>query len=572
VKSPLQLRLAALAFGASLLLLGAVVHGGGVEAGAARASHAWAGAALSVALQLVVFSVLAREIRSRRRAELALGRERTVLRSVLDSIADGVVVVDEQGRFLLFNPAAEKIVGMGATDAKPSEWSDRYGAFLPDGVTPFPPEELPLARAMRGETVRDVEVVVRNAAVPQGVAILHSAAPVLGEDGRAHGGVVVLRDVTARKQAEQDLRAYAEEVSDLYHRAPCGYHSLDEHGAYVRVNDAELRWLGYAREEVLGRCILEFLTPESRSLFQRNFPRFRSLGRVSDLEFEMVRKDGSTFTVLLGATAEYGPDGRFLASRSAMIDITERKRAEQGVREARDAAEAANRELEAFSYSVSHDLRAPLRAIDGFSQALLEDCADRLGAQGRDHLQRVRAGAQRMGRLIDDLLALSRIHRAELKRESVDLSALAREVGEALSRAEPERAVELRVEDRITTTGDPGLLRVVLENLIGNAWKFTRPKGGARIEFGSEIHDGVPVYFVRDNGAGFDMAYVAKLFGPFQRLHSGRDFEGTGIGLATVARVVRRHGGRVWAEAFVQGGATFRFTLAAEPGQQRRAA
>lgn len=224
--------------------------------------------------------------------------------------------------------------------------------------------------------------------------------------------------------------------------------------------------------------------------------------------------------------------------------------------------QAANRELEAFSYSVSHDLRAPLRSIDGFSQAVLEDYADRLDDQGREYLNRVRAATQHMGHLIDDLIKLARVARAEMHRETVDLSVLAGDVLAALQKSEPTRHVECRIEHGVTGAGDARLLRVVLDNLLGNAWKFTGKQAHARIEFGSlpQGADG-PAYFVRDNGAGFDMTYADKLFGAFQRLHTSHEFPGTGVGLATVQRIVHRHGGQVWAEGAVGKGATFHFTL-----------
>jgi signal transduction histidine kinase len=241
-----------------------------------------------------------------------------------------------------------------------------------------------------------------------------------------------------------------------------------------------------------------------------------------------------------------------------------KSRAEQAFRRIAERTaqlELANTELEAFSYSVSHDLRAPLRSIDGFSLALLEDCADKLEADGKKYLQNVRQSAQQMARLIDDLLALSRVTRTELRRERMDLTALARAVLSRLQRNEPERKVDVVVSDALMADGDPQLLSVALENLIGNAWKFTGKRSAARIELGAQMNGGRRAYFVRDNGAGFDMAYSDKLFGVFQRLHSATEFEGTGVGLATVQRIVRRHGGRIWAEGEVGRGATFFFTL-----------
>jgi light-regulated signal transduction histidine kinase (bacteriophytochrome) len=235
--------------------------------------------------------------------------------------------------------------------------------------------------------------------------------------------------------------------------------------------------------------------------------------------------------------------------------------ANANLQQAKAATEAVNRELEAFSYSVAHDLRAPLRSIDGFSLALLEDCADVLDDAGKQHLRFVREAAQDMAALIDGLLSLSRVTRSELRREMVDLAELARSILAQFRRVTPDRDVETVVAEELAAEGDARLLRGLLENLLGNAWKFTGRRATARIEVGLTQSGGERTYFVRDNGAGFDMAYAGKLFGTFQRLHLSSEFEGSGIGLATVQRIVHRHGGRVWAESAVGRGATFYFTL-----------
>ena len=282
----------------------------------------------------------------------------------------------------------------------------------------------------------------------------------------------------------------------------------------------------------------------------------------------------------------YVPPDEFLRPNRPSAEVSrmlaaigDRERAENDLRDLRDRLqdlvrertaelELVNKELEAFSYSVSHDLRAPLRAMDGFGAALLEDCGERLDERGRDYLARIRGASRRMGQLIEDLLRLSRISRAEMRRERVDLGDLARTVLDDLRSGATGRSVRTVVAPDLIARGDPDLLRILMENLLSNAWKFTARNEDATIEFGTEILDGERVFLVRDDGAGFDMKYASQLFAPFQRLHAAGEFPGTGIGLATVQRIVHRHGGRIWAEAASGRGVTFRFTLG-EGGKDR---
>lgn len=244
-------------------------------------------------------------------------------------------------------------------------------------------------------------------------------------------------------------------------------------------------------------------------------------------------------------------------------EIIERKRLEEELRKHQVQLEAAMKELETFSYSVSHDLRAPLRGIGGFSQALLEDYAGQLDTQGQDYLRRVRAASQHMERLIDDMLRLARLTRSEIRRTMVDLSALAQSIAGELQQTQPQRQVEFVIAPGLMVKADENLMRIMLTNLLGNAWKFSSKHPTARIELGVKQSEGETIYFVRDDGAGFDMTYAGKLFGVFQRMHSEAEFEGSGVGLATVQRIIHRHGGRIWAESALEQGATFYFTLPA---------
>ena len=274
-----------------------------------------------------------------------------------------------------------------------------------------------------------------------------------------------------------------------------------------------------------------------------------------------------TFVYSIGKTRvdtgipRYDANGEFLGYIGSCIDISDRRQAEVQIRQYTAELEASNRELEAFAYSVSHDLRAPLRAIDGFSKALLDEYGDTFDEAGKGYFERIRKNVAQMGQLIDDLLSLSRVARAEVRYTTVNLSVLAQELMDELQASEPERQVEVVITPNAIVSADATLMRLVLTNLLYNAWKFTSRHPTARIEFGMHYPEGQPTYFVRDDGAGFNIAYAKKLFGVFQRLHTIHEFPGTGIGLATVQRAIHRHGGSVWAEGRVEQGAAFYFTL-----------
>jgi len=338
----------------------------------------------------------------------------------------------------------------------------------------------------------------------------------------------------------------------------------DMQGFFRRVNPAFTATLGYNTRELLTRPFLDFVHPDDVAA---TVAEVEKLGQgVPAINFEnRYRCADGTWRWLSWTTRPVPSEGMLYATAR---DVTDRKRADDEIavlnahlREQAAALRDSNKELETFCYSVSHDLRAPLRSIDGFSQVLLEDHHEQLDDDGKDALQRVRRAAATMGELIDALLSLSRVTRAERRIQRVDLSALAHAIAMQLREAQPERGADFVIASGVVVNGDPALLQALLTNLMGNAWKYSQPRAIARIEFGSVDQNGERVYFVRDNGVGFDMAYVDKLFGAFQRLHRATDFAGTGIGLATVQRIAHRHGGRAWAEGAVDKGATFYFTV-----------
>lgn len=337
---------------------------------------------------------------------------------------------------------------------------------------------------------------------------------------------------------------------------------LDPDGRVASWNAGAERFKGYRAEEILGQHFSRFYLPEdvSNGKPAAELEAARRDGRVED-EGWRVRKDGTTFWADVVITALRDERGQLRGFGKVTRDLTERRRAEEELRLRNLQLENANKELESFSYSVSHDLRAPLRAIDGFSLALLEDCGAALDEDGKQHLARIRSAASKMSLLIDDMLNLARISRSHMVRDTVNLSRLAQEILQDLRGSDPERKVSVSITPDLLVSGDRNLLRIALQNLLGNAWKFTSSRATAHIEFGREVDGSQAAFFVKDNGAGFDMQYVDKLFGVFQRLHPDGEYPGTGVGLATVQRIIRRHGGSVWAKAEPEQGATFYFVL-----------
>jgi len=366
------------------------------------------------------------------------------------------------------------------------------------------------------------------------------------------------------RERTAELEATTRELADLYDNAPCGYHSVDADGKLVRMNATWLAWLGYRRDEVVGKLHhADIMTPESGERYRTTlFPQFRENGLLKEAEVEYVRKDGTTFPALVSGSCLRDAHGNFVMSRATVTDITEHKRVHAELHELNLRLQSANKELESFSYSVSHDLRAPLRAVDGYALMLEEDYAAKLDDEGRRLLGVVREGAAQMGRLIDDLLHFSQVGRKPIARDRFGMDALVREVVAAL--VGPEAKTRVEIGELPAVESDRALLKQVWTNLVSNAVKYSGKSERPIVKIGAQREGGEQIYWVRDNGAGFDMRYYGKLFGVFQRLHRADEFEGTGVGLAIVQRVVMRHGGRVWAEGEVGKGACFFFALPVE--------
>jgi PAS domain S-box-containing protein len=493
----------------------------------------------------------------RHRQELAESNARTadqlrrandLLDAIIEHLPQMVFMKDaERLTFVRFNRAGEQLLGLS-----------RESMLGKTDFDFFPPDQAEHFQAKDRETLASGGIVDLEEPIdsPAGRRWLHTKKVGLrGPDGRPIFLLGISEDITQRREKDEALQKWAH----VFEHAHWGIALASADGKTLeQVNPAFAEMHGYHPDELRGHPALDLVAPEDHQNTLLHMARAEHAGEET-FQVMRLRKDGARFPALVNVSAVKGDDGRVQFRAASVQDISAIRHTEEELRRSKNAAEATSRELESFSYSVSHDLRSPLRTIDGFSQALLEDHGHLLDEGARQHLDRVRAAAQRMAELIDDLLELSRVTRAELHRRTVDLTAVARDVAAGLARDAPDRQVRFIIAEGMRVEGDPRLIRVLFENLLGNAWKFTAHQPTATIEVGRGPDGHL---FVRDDGAGFDMAYADKLFGAFQRLHRESEFEGTGIGLATVHRIVLRHGGRIWAEGKVGGGATFHFTLA----------
>lgn len=506
-------------------------------------------------------------------AEEGLQKERLLMAAIVESSEDAIIGKALDGTITSWNKGAEKIFGYKSAEI--------VGRSV---LTLIPPallgeEERRIAGIRHGESIKHFETVrVRKDGSQIDVSV--TISPIRGKDGRVVGASKIARDITDLKASEDALKTSEATLKAAQQLAGIGNWAWDLQSGVHAWSEEVYRI--YGREPTLLPAaypeVQEYFTPESWANLAATVEKSLVEGGAYECDAEVVRPDGAHRWITARGEAVRDAGGKILSLHGTVQDITERKLAEERIqglyadlerRVVERTAEltAANHELDSFAYAVSHDLRAPLRAMSGFSQALIEDYGDRLDGEAKVYLDQIDISSRKMGELIDGILTLSRSTRGELQRDPIDISALAERLLEALARNEPERRIDWQVEPNLWATGDARMIEVVLHNLLGNAWKYTGKTASPTIRVRSGEIDGKPGICVSDNGAGFDLAHASLLYQPFKRLHRQEEFPGIGIGLATVQRIVHRHGGEIRAEGRPGAGARFCFTLPASASE-----
>jgi PAS domain S-box-containing protein len=490
-------------------------------------------------------------------SEQNLQRQTNILTLVLNSINDGVIVADERGRFLIWNPAAQQIVGLGARDEPTEAWSRVYGVYALDRITPYPADQLPLARAIRGEELTGVEVFIRNEERPEGVVVSVGGAPLREATGEIRGGVVVCRDVTREQAVQAALRESEERARQIVETAYDAFISIDAQGRVIDWNRRAHELFGFSREEARGRLLANLIIPEKyRGAHTEGIRRYFETGEGpvlnTRIEITALKCNGQEFPVELTIWPLRTVNG--CNFQAFVHDITRRKQAEHEI-------QSKNQDLETLLYVTSHDLREPLRAIENFSRIVCERYADKLDAKGQDFLHRVVNGAHRLDRLLEDVLQLSRVQRTAQPDEDVNSGEI---VADVLKRLEPrirETGGSVRVVNTLPSIrADRRWATQAVQNLVSNALKYTVEGQAPDVEIGEfRGPEGVGLA-VRDRGMGVPPDCAERIFQLFQRAVS-RNIEGTGAGLAIVKRVAERHGGRAWVRPREGGGSEFIITF-----------
>ncbi len=505
---------------------------------------------------LLVSSAI-RDITERKRLEYDLLKQKELFQIILDSLADGVIVADKDGRFLVVNRAAQQMTGIDYTEVPIDKWSEQYGLYEADAVTLYQPQNLPLVRAMQGQTLIEVEMFIRNSHVPKGAWLNVNGAPMVIGNGAGTVGVIVFRDVSKHKQTEQknaQLAAIVESTDD----AVIGS-NLD--GTIISWNDAATRMFGYSQDEAIGQLNLIIipvtLLTEETAVFKGVMT---GKGRTEHHETVRRAKDGTLLPVSLTVSPIRDKTGTIIGMSKIIRDITDRKQAEQAQLLLAEELKRSNAELQQFASVASHDLQEPLRGVAGCLEIIEETYKGKLDDKADKLIRHAVDGASRMHALIDDLLSLSRVTTNEMTIQPADLSAVLNCALENLELPIKESLAVITHDDLPVLAADSTHLVQLFQNLLSNAIKF-RSDSPLKVHIGAKCEDGHWLFFVRDNGIGFEQVYTDRIFLPFKRLHSKDQYPGTGIGLAICKRILERHGGRLWAESEYGKGATFYFTI-----------